>query len=107
MQQLELKLGVIGLGHVGLPTAVCFAEMGYQVLGTDQDSTKLASLREGRATIYEPGLQELLDKQLDTGMIQFVDDIASVMDEASVLFIASEHRKLRTASLTYLRLRRR
>ncbi|MCH7484082.1 MAG: hypothetical protein IIA90_02915, partial [Chloroflexi bacterium] len=57
-----MKLGVIGLGYVGLPSAAGFAELGFSVIGTDSDPEKLKTLHEGRSPLYEPGLQELLDK---------------------------------------------
>ena len=87
MTQLQTKIGVIGLGYVGLPSAAGFAEMGFSVIGTDSDPKKLATLHEGRSPLYEPGLQELLDRHTSSGRLRFVDDIASVVREATVLFI--------------------
>ena len=87
MTQFQLKIGVIGLGYVGLPSAAGFAEMGFSVIGTDSDPKKLATLHEGRSPLYEPGLQELLDRHTSSGRLRFVEDIASVVREATVLFI--------------------
>ena len=87
MSHSDIRLGVIGLGYVGLPTAAGFAELGYPVWGTDQDQAKLDMLRRGLTPIHEPGLQELLDKHLPSGRLSFVGDIASVVREASILFI--------------------
>jgi len=87
MTKPQPKLGVIGLGYVGLPSAAGFAEMGFSVIGTDSDPKKLATLGEGRSPLFEPGLQELLDKHTATGRLQFTDDIATVVREATVLFI--------------------
>ena len=87
MYQPQIKLGVIGLGYVGLPCAAGFAEKGFSVVGTDSDPKKLETLHEGRSPLSEPGLQELLDRHLASGRLRFADDIASVVREATVLFI--------------------
>lgn len=86
-QPLDLKLGVIGMGYVGLPSAAGFAELGFSVIGTDSDRDKMESLHEGRSPLDEPGLQELLDRHTSTGRLRFSDDIASVVREANILFI--------------------
>jgi len=57
----EAPLGVVGTGYVGLVSAVCFAHLGHHVVSMDVDETKIAALREGRAPIYEPGLEKLLE----------------------------------------------
>ena len=87
LAQPPVKIGVIGLGYVGLPSAAGFAEMGFSVVGTDSDPKKLATLHEGRSPLYEPGLQELLNGHTSTGRLRFVEDIESVVREATVLFI--------------------
>ena len=87
MQQSEMKLGIIGLGYAGLTTGVGFAELGYSVLGTDHDQAKLDVLKQGTPPFYEPGLKELLRKHMTSGRLRFVDDIASVVREAPILFI--------------------
>ena len=83
----DLKLGIIGLGYVGLTSAAGFAEMGFPVLGADNDDAKLASLAKGRSYINEPGLQGLLDKHLLSGRLRFTGDVAQVVRESRVLFI--------------------
>ena len=83
----RMKLGVIGLGYVGLPSAAGFAELGFSVIGTDSNREKLETLHEGRSPLYEPGLQELLDKHTATGRLRFADDIETVVREATILFI--------------------
>ena len=85
--QPRIKLGVIGLGYVGLPSAAGFAELGFSVIGTDINREKLETLHEGRSPLYEPGLQELLNKHIASGRLRFADDIATVVREASILFI--------------------
>ncbi len=87
MQDTELKVGVIGLGYVGLTTAVTFAELGFPVYGMDKDERKLDVLRKGISPIYEPGLEELLRKNLDEGRLSFVENIADVVRNTNVIFI--------------------
>lgn len=81
------ELGIIGLGYVGLATAVGFAEKGYSVLGTDYDPARIETLKRGEPPFYEPGLGELLGKHVSSGRLRFVDDTASVVREARTLFI--------------------
>ena len=87
MEQSELRLGIIGLGYVGLTAAAGFAEMGFSVLGTDSDQGKLDALRRGEVPFYEPDLQELLVKHTASGQLTLVTDTATVVAGASVLFI--------------------
>src|SRR5439155_22840536 len=53
-------IAVVGTGYVGLTSAACFAELGHQVTGVDIDEAKVATLKQGRPTIYEPGLEEIM-----------------------------------------------
>ena len=62
-------VAVIGTGYVGLTTAVCLAELGHRVTGVDIDKAKMARLRSGEPTIYEPGLDELMAKALERGRL--------------------------------------
>ncbi|OFW30821.1 MAG: hypothetical protein A3J28_04965 [Acidobacteria bacterium RIFCSPLOWO2_12_FULL_60_22] len=82
-----IRITVLGLGHVGLPTAVGLAELGWRVLGTDQDAAKIASLQQGRAPFYEPGLQELLSKHLQSGRFVPIADSSAAIRAANVLFV--------------------
>jgi UDPglucose 6-dehydrogenase len=86
-QPFDIKLGVIGMGYVGLPSAAGFAELGFSVIATDSDRERLEILKEGRSPLNEPGLQELLDKHASSGRLRFSDDIATVVREATILFI--------------------
>src|SRR5215467_4089307 len=63
LRDREAGIAVLGLGHVGLPTALGFAELGWKVTGADSDAEKIALLAQGQAPFYEPGLQQLLSKQ--------------------------------------------
>ena len=82
-----LTLGVIGLGHVGLPTALGFAEMGWHVVGTDEDAPKSDRIARGEAPFYEPGLQLLLERHIDSGLFRVAQNMASAVAQSQVLFI--------------------
>lgn len=83
----NLKIAVIGVGHVGLPTALGLAELGWEVIGADQDEEKILQLKQGKSPFYEPGLQTLLTRNLASGKFSVTSDVASAIDEATVLFI--------------------
>jgi UDPglucose 6-dehydrogenase len=78
---------VVGTGYVGLTTGVCFADLGNRVTCIEIDIHKLDTLRSGRTPIYEPGLQELLERNLRAGRIIFTDDYASALADTSFVFI--------------------
>src|SRR5256885_16152418 len=79
---------VIGTGYVGLTTAVCLAELGHRVVGVDIDQAKVARLRSGEPTIYEPGLEELMRKTQKTGRLVFTSDYREGIPVADFVFIA-------------------
>jgi UDPglucose 6-dehydrogenase len=83
-----MKLCVIGTGYVGLVTGTCFAEMGNDVTCVDIDEGKIEGLKQGKLPIYEPGLQEILDRNAAEGRITFTTDLKSGVDECLLLFIA-------------------
>ncbi len=83
----KTPIAVIGMGHVGLPTALGLAELGWQVVGIDQDAEKIRQLREGVSPFYEPGLQKLLTKHLTSGKFIISTDVASAIQSATILFI--------------------
>ncbi len=78
---------VLGLGHIGLPTALGLAELGRQVIGADDDARKVGLIRNGDPTFYEPGVAELLAKHLKSGKFQPVDDVAAAVRAGSIIFI--------------------
>jgi UDPglucose 6-dehydrogenase len=82
------SVAVIGTGYVGLTTAVCLAELGHQVTGVDIDAAKVASLRQGEPTIFEPGLKELMASTVGAGQLRFTTDYAEAIPGADFVFIA-------------------
>lgn len=80
-------IAVLGMGHVGLPTALGFAELGWQVLGADDAVEKIEQLKSGEATFYEPEMQELLTKHLASGRFQPTKDVDAAIAAARVVFV--------------------
>ncbi len=80
-------IGVLGLGHVGLPTAVGFAELGWAVIGTDSDAAKVAKIAQGKSPFYEPDLEPLLWKNLEAGRLQVTSDVGAAVRMSDILFI--------------------
>jgi UDPglucose 6-dehydrogenase len=78
---------VVGTGYVGLTTGVCFADLGNTVNCIEINPEKLAQLRSGKAPIYEPGLEELQERNMRAGRLRFTDDYAIGMDGAEFIFI--------------------
>jgi UDPglucose 6-dehydrogenase len=83
-----VKIAVIGTGYVGLVTATCFAESGNDVVGMDVDPRKIEMLESGRLPIYEPGLQELVQRNRREGRLAFTTDLARAIQPAQLVFIA-------------------
>src|ERR1043165_8776032 len=81
------RLSVIGTGYLGATHAVCMAELGYDVIGLDVDPDKVARLAGGEVPFYEPGLDELLRKALDSGRLRFTTSYDEVVADADVHFI--------------------
>ncbi len=82
------KICVIGTGYVGLTTGTCFADLGNQVTCVDVIPEKVAMLRRGETPIYEPGLEEMLQRNLKAGRIRFTLDYAEGVPDADFVFIA-------------------
>ena len=100
------SVSVIGLGRVGLPLALCFADRGLQVLGVDHDQSVLASIRAGRMPFAESGTQELLDRVAASGRLELseraadaarADDIVITIGTPSFSHIESDLRQVRAA----------
>jgi len=83
-----MNIAVVGTGYVGLVSGVCFAEMGNQVTCVDIDASKVERLREGRLTIYEPGLEVYFDRGRREDRLRFTTDLAEAAEPADVVFLA-------------------
>jgi UDPglucose 6-dehydrogenase len=83
-----MHIAVVGSGYVGLVTGACFAEFGVDVICVDIDPDKVARLNRGESPIYEPGLDQLLKKNLQAGRLSFTTDIAAAIKQSLVIFIA-------------------
>lgn len=83
-----MDLCVIGTGYVGLVTGACFAEMGNEVWCVDVDAAKIEGLKAGKLPIYEPGLEEIVERNYQEGRLRFTTDLGEAMAECDVLFIA-------------------
>lgn len=82
-----MKIGIVGTGYVGLVSAVGLADMGHDVVGTDVDAEKIEMASKGISHIYEPGLEELLKKNLEAGNLQFSADLDETIRSSDVLFV--------------------
>lgn len=82
------KITIFGAGYVGLVTAICFAQAGHQVVCTDVNTDKIDLLIQGIVPIYEPGLQEMLERNLQAQRISFTTDIKIAVAHAMYQFIA-------------------
>jgi len=83
-----MKLAMIGAGYVGLVSGACFADFGHEVVCVDTDADRVARLRRGELTIYEPGLDVLVAGNVAVGRLSFDTDIASAVKGADAVFIA-------------------
>ncbi len=83
-----MKICVLGVGYVGLVSAACFAELGHEVMGIDVDPEKITKLQQGISPIYEPGLDEILKRNLESGQLTFNQDLTQGLKNASVVLNA-------------------
>ena len=91
-----MKLTIIGTGYVGLVSGTCFAEVGHHVICVDNDATKVKMLQAGGIPIYEPGLEELVKKNVASGHLKFTNSTAEGVEKSDVIFIACRRRRSRT-----------
>ena len=84
---MTLRLTVLGTGYLGATHAACMAELGFEVLGMDVDETKVSALSEGRIPFYEPGLEPLLRKHVETGRLRFTSSYEEVAAFGDVHFM--------------------
>ncbi len=83
-----MRINVIGTGYVGLVTGACLADTGHHVDCVDIDKDKIAALQKGMVPIYEPGLEEVLERTIKKGRLNFTTDLASVIGPAEIVMIA-------------------
>jgi UDPglucose 6-dehydrogenase len=83
-----MRIAVLGTGYVGLVTGACLAESGNEVLNADIDEAKIATLRDGRVPFYEPGLEELVERNARNGRLSFSTDVADCIRRADTVFVA-------------------
>ena len=82
-----MRMTVFGTGYLGATHAACMAEMGHDVLGVDVDPDKIQALSEGRVPFFEPGLPEILTRNIEAGRLRFTTDYAEAAEFADVHFI--------------------
>jgi len=83
-----MKIAIVGSGYVGLVTGACFAEVGIDVTCVDIDTAKIEKLKNGISPIYEPGLDDMLKRNLERGRLNFTTDLSSCVNEMEVIFSA-------------------
>ncbi len=98
-------LSVVGLGYLGTTHAACMSSLGYTVIGIDNDESKIAQLTRGELPFYEPGLEELLKSQVQSGLLTFSTDY-SLVEKAGVHFVCvgtPQQKDSLAADMTYVR----
>ena len=83
-----MDLAIIGSGYVGLVTGACFADVGHNVICVDNDPAKLEALQSGKVPIYEPGLEEVIHRNVSTHRLRFSGNIEEAVDKSQIIFIA-------------------
>ena len=83
-----MDLSIIGSGYVGLVTGACFADVGHKVICVDNDARKIKSLQAGKIPIYEPGLEEVIHRNVSAHRLRFSGSIQEAVDNSQIVFIA-------------------
>ena len=83
-----MNIAIVGTGYVGLVTGTCFAEMGVDVTCVDVNAAKIEALRQGHIPIYEPGLEEMVLRNVEAGRLHFTTELTSCLQDVEVVFSA-------------------
>lgn len=83
-----MQIAVVGTGYVGLVSAACFAELGHTVIGVDIDDAKVEMLKQGKSPIFEPGLEELIERGLKSGLLTFTTKLEDAIPNTKIIFSA-------------------
>ncbi len=83
-----MKIAIVGTGYVGLVSGACFSEFGFDVTCIDNDAEKIAKIGDGMMPIYEPGLEDLVARNVEAGRLHFSTDIGPAVAAADAVFIA-------------------
>src|ERR1700730_661781 len=83
-----MNIAIVGSGYVGLVTGACFADVGHHVICVDNDQRKIEMLRTGQIPIYEPGLKEVIHRNISSHRLRFTRDIKDGVDNSQIIFIA-------------------
>jgi UDPglucose 6-dehydrogenase len=83
-----MRIAMIGTGYVGLVSGVCFSDFGHEVVCVDRDPSKIDALTAGRVPIFEPGLEDLMRRNVEAGRLSFSGDLAAAVAGAEAVFIA-------------------
>jgi UDPglucose 6-dehydrogenase len=100
-----MNICVVGSGYVGLVTGACLADFGMHVVGVDKDHAKIEALSRGKVPIYEPGLETLVQKNMEEGRLSFSTDLGPAIENARAVFIAvgTPPKSDGSADLTFIR----
>ncbi|HYO16865.1 MAG TPA: UDP-glucose/GDP-mannose dehydrogenase family protein [Thermoanaerobaculia bacterium] len=100
-----MNICVVGSGYVGLVTGACLADFGMNVVGVDKDEAKVELLRRGKVPIYEPGLETLVQKNMEEGRLRFTTELGPAIESAQAIFIAvgTPPKSDGSADLTFIR----
>ena len=83
-----MDISIIGSGYVGLVTGACFADVGHHVICVDNDAAKVKQLKAGQVPIYEPGLEEIIHRNVSARRLEFTGDIQEGVERSQIIFIA-------------------
>jgi len=83
-----MKVCIIGVGYVGLVTGVCLADIGHSIICVDNVEAKIEKLKKGVSPIYEPGLENFIEKNLKSGRLSFTTDIKYGVENSEIIFIS-------------------